>query len=115
MFTFGVSCYRVKPRRPQKPSKNHQNSTKGFPREGRQNENCGGRGKKSEILGGPAEGRSGGGGGRSRGRAVQGDGGPGGGLGILDSGFKVQGSRFVVWVKRAARAPTSWRDPRTKT
>ena len=28
----------------------------GTPRESRQNENCGGREKKSEILGGPAEG-----------------------------------------------------------
>ena len=38
--------------------KHHQNSTKGPPREGEKNENCGGRGKKkSEILGG-GEGRS---------------------------------------------------------
>ena len=67
-----------------------QNTTKiqrKDPRERRKNENCGGRGKKkSEILGGPGEGRSRGravqgkggpGEGRSRGRAVQGKGGPG--------------------------------------
>ena len=35
----------------------HQNSTRRSPRKRRKNENCGGRGeKKSEILGGPAEG-----------------------------------------------------------
>ena len=37
--------------------KHHQNSTKRTKREGEKNENCGGRkGKKREILGGPAEG-----------------------------------------------------------
>ena len=40
MRTFGLSACRVKPWRPK----------------GRKNENCGGRGKKSEILGGLAEG-----------------------------------------------------------
>ena len=44
-----------------RPSKHHQNSTKGPPRERRKNKNCGGRGeKKREILGGPAEGSGGG-------------------------------------------------------
>ena len=51
-------------------SKHHQNSTKGPPEREEKNEFCGGRGKKkSEILGGPGEGRS------SR-RAVLGKGGP---------------------------------------
>ena len=40
--------------------KHHQNSNERSSERGRKNENCGGRGeKKSEILGGPAEGRSG--------------------------------------------------------
>ena len=56
--------------------KHHQNSTRRPPEREEKNEFCGGRGKKkSEILGGPGEGRSGEG--RSRGRAVQGKGGPG--------------------------------------
>ena len=38
--------------------KHRQNSTRRPRREGRKNENCGGRGKKSEILGRPAEGGS---------------------------------------------------------
>ena len=47
-----------------RPSKHHQNSTKGPPRERRKNENCGGEGKKSAKFWavrrrGPAEGRSG--------------------------------------------------------
>ena len=51
--------------------KHNQNSTKRHPEREEKNEFCGGRGKKkSEILGGPGEGRS-------RGRAVQGKGGPG--------------------------------------
>ena len=36
--------------------KHHQNSTRRPLREGRKKENCGGRRKKSEILGGPGEG-----------------------------------------------------------
>ena len=40
-----------------RPSKKHHpNSREGPPREGEKNENYGERGKKSEILGGPAEG-----------------------------------------------------------
>ena len=40
--------------------KHHQNSTRRPPREGRKNQNCGGRvEKKREMLGGPAEGGSG--------------------------------------------------------
>ena len=51
--------------------KHHQNSTRRHPEREEKNEFCGGRGKKkSDILGGPGEGRS-------RGRAVQGKGGPG--------------------------------------
>ena len=51
--------------------KHHQNSTRRHPEREEKNEFCGGRGKKkSEILGGPAEGRSREG--RSRGRAVPG-------------------------------------------
>ena len=51
--------------------KHHQHSTRRHPEREEKNEFCGGRGKKkSDILGGP-------GGGRSRGRVVQGKGGPG--------------------------------------
>ena len=57
--------------------KHHQNSTKGPPTERRKNENSGGR-KKSEILSGRAEGRSGGGG-PAEGRSGEG-GDPGWGL-----------------------------------
>ena len=64
----------------QTPPKFHERT----PQERRKKENCGGRGKKSEILGGPAEERSGRGAVRGRGRgAVRGRGssGEGGGLG----------------------------------
>ena len=44
------------PKRGPQPSKHHQNSTKGPPRERRKNENCGGEEKKREILGGPERG-----------------------------------------------------------
>ena len=42
--------------RPSGLQKHHQNSTRRPLREGRKKETCGGRGKKREILGGPAEG-----------------------------------------------------------
>ena len=62
-------------------AKHHQNSTRRNRREGRKNENCGGRGEKKRNVGGPAEGgpwkgRSAVGGGPAEGGPAEG-GGPG--------------------------------------
>ena len=57
--SFHMTTREPKPYQDPGLRKHHQNSTRRPPREGRKNENCGGRrDKKSEILGGPGGGRS---------------------------------------------------------